>query len=99
MNAHSPDARPKNIRRCILFVAHAKGEGDFRAIVTHHLDLLPLHAAAVERRIADFGDVLASALLVEDAAGRKLLPARGEGLTDQEYREFVASCEDWAQGR
>jgi hypothetical protein len=86
-------------KRCILFVAHAKGDGDFRAIVTHHLDLHPLHAAAVERRIAAFGEVLATALLVEDEKGTKILPARGEGLSDREYREFLASCEDWAKGR
>jgi len=86
-------------KRCILFVAHAKGDGDFRAIVTHHLDLHPLHAATVERRIAAFGEVLATALLVEDEKGTKLLPARGEGLSDREYREFLASCEDWAKGR
>jgi len=87
------------IKRCILFVAHAKGEGDFRAIVTHHLDLHPIHSASIERRIAAFGDVLASALLVEDETGTKLLPARGEGLSDREYSEFLASCEDWAKGR
>jgi hypothetical protein len=87
------------VRRCILFVAHAKGEGDFRAIVTHHLDLAPLHGASVASRIASFGDVLATALLVEDEKGAKVFPSRGEGLTDPEYREFLASCEDWAKGR
>lgn len=88
-----------SVRRCILFVAHAKGEGDFRAIITHHLDLAPLHAASVTNRIASFGEVLATALLVEDEKGSKVFPSRGEGLSDREYAEFLASCEDWAKGR
>jgi hypothetical protein len=88
------------VKRCVLFVAHAKGEGDFRAIVTHHLDLVPLHAASVERRLASFGEVLASALVVEDDEhGTKILPSRGQGLSDREYHEFVATCGDWAKGR
>ena len=88
-------------RRVILFVAHAKGEGDLRGIVTHHLDLHPLHAASVERRIAALGEVLASALLVEDEQGaRTILPSRKEGgMDDREYAEFLASCRDWAKGR
>jgi hypothetical protein len=85
--------------RCILFVAHAKGDADFRAIVTHHLDLHPLHGASLERRLASFGEVLATVLLVENEKGTKLLPSRGEGLSDREYDEFIASCEDWAKGR
>ncbi|MEZ0227862.1 MAG: hypothetical protein ACAI25_04505 [Planctomycetota bacterium] len=88
-----------SVKRCILFVAHAKGDGDFRAIVTHHLDLKPLHANALERRIEAFGDVVATALLVEDEKGAKVFPSRGEGLSDREYQEFLASCEDWAKGR
>jgi hypothetical protein len=90
-------------RRFIVFVAHALGEGEDRAVIVHHLDLLPLHAGSVERRVASFGRVLASAILVEDDAGaRTILPSRAEGeggLTDREYREFLASCEDWAKGR
>jgi hypothetical protein len=88
-----------SVSRCLLFVAHAKGDGDFRAIVTHHLDLYPLHGPSVERRIEAFGTVLATAVLVEDESGTKILPSRGEGLSDREYQEFVASCEDWAKGR
>lgn len=87
------------VKRCILFVAHAKGDGELRAIVTHHLDLAPLHAPSLERRIAAFGHVLASALLVEDERGPTLFPSRGEGISDREYAEFIASCEDWAKGR
>ena len=86
--------------RCILFVAHAQGSGDFRGIVTHHLDLLPIHAASVERRVASFGDVVAQALLVENEKGETtLLPSRGAGMSDNEYQAFVASCEDWGKGR
>ena len=87
--------------RCQLYVAHALGEGDFRAIVTHHLDLLPLHGPSVERRIAGMGEVLASALCLEDEHGRRqLLPSRVDGaLTDGEYSAFLASCTDWVQGR
>ena len=88
-----------SVSRCILFVAHAKGDGDFRAIVTHHLDLRPLQANSVERRIEAFGTVVATALLVEDEAGSRILPSRGGGISDREYQEFVASCEDWAKGR
>ncbi|HZU98574.1 MAG TPA: hypothetical protein VFF73_17855 [Planctomycetota bacterium] len=87
------------VKRCVLFIAHVKGEGDFRSIVTHHLDLEPLHASSLTTRVKGLGTVVASVLLVEDEHGRKLLPARGEGLTDSEYKEFLASCEDWALGR
>jgi hypothetical protein len=89
-----------SVKRCILFVAHAQGSGDFRGIVTHHLDLLPIHAASVERRIAAFGDLVASALLVENEKGEvTMMPSRGAGMNDREYQEFLASCEDWAKGR
>jgi hypothetical protein len=89
-------------RRFIVFVAHLTGEGDDRALLIHHLDLAPLHAGSVERRIAGLGRVAATAVLVEDETGCKILPSRAEGeggLTDREYREFLASCEDWAKGR
>lgn len=91
------------VKTFILFVAHATGEGEDRAVVVHHLDLRPLHAGSLERRLERMGQVLATATLVEDDAGhRTIFPSRrpGEGgLSDREYAEFVASCEDWAKGR
>jgi len=90
------------VKRFIVFIAHAQGEGDDRALLVHHLDIHPLHAGSVERRVAALGTVLATAVLIEDAKGAwTILPSRapGDGLSDREYEEFLASCEDWAKGR